>query len=188
MRRGNLVRDDSLYDSDKAYRVGWAQGHNACRRAAPPSQEPGPLADPIHRALHDVGPLFDRRQRIGDGQPQVVVIMHGQQDLGDDQIVEDAGFGKVVEPVIDKKVTSFRDNGAIFFVADAEFGPRRVEESFEAVGHEGQGLGNDFDYEWVVICELVDPFACIADEDEVFRHGGKDFLGGMDAAAAFEGG
>lgn len=46
MRRGNIVRDDSVYDSDKAYRVGWAQGHNACRRAAPPGQEPGPLADP----------------------------------------------------------------------------------------------------------------------------------------------
>ena len=46
MRRGDLVRDDSLYDADKAYRVGWAQGHNACRRGAPTAQEPGPLADP----------------------------------------------------------------------------------------------------------------------------------------------
>lgn len=46
MRHGDTVRDDALYDADKAYRVGWAQGHNACRRAAPSSQEPGPLADP----------------------------------------------------------------------------------------------------------------------------------------------
>lgn len=46
MRHGDIERDDALYDADKAYRVGWAQGHNACRRGAPPSQASGPLADP----------------------------------------------------------------------------------------------------------------------------------------------
>ena len=44
MRRGDTVRDDAMYDADKAYRVGWAQGHNACRRAA---EAPGnPLYGP----------------------------------------------------------------------------------------------------------------------------------------------
>jgi len=46
MRHGDTMRDDALYESDKAYRIGWAQGHNACRRAAPTSQAPGPLSDP----------------------------------------------------------------------------------------------------------------------------------------------
>lgn len=45
MRRGDAVRDDALYEVDKAYRVGWAQGHNACRRMAPTSQSKGPLSD-----------------------------------------------------------------------------------------------------------------------------------------------
>jgi len=30
LRRGNIVRDDALYHSDKAYRAGWANGHTAC--------------------------------------------------------------------------------------------------------------------------------------------------------------
>jgi hypothetical protein len=46
MRRGDMVRDDSLYDSDKAYRSGWASGHSACARMAPTGQANGPLADP----------------------------------------------------------------------------------------------------------------------------------------------
>ena len=46
MRRGNVVRDDALYDSDKAYRVGWSNGHLACKRGAPSGQEPAnPLKD-----------------------------------------------------------------------------------------------------------------------------------------------
>jgi len=45
MRRGDTVRDDSLYEADKAYRVGWANGHSACRRMAPTSQSQGPLQD-----------------------------------------------------------------------------------------------------------------------------------------------
>jgi hypothetical protein len=45
MRRGDTVRDDALYDVDKAYRVGWAQGHQMCRRAAPTGQSQGPLND-----------------------------------------------------------------------------------------------------------------------------------------------
>ncbi len=45
MRRGDTVRDDALYEVDKAYRVGWAQGHNACRRMAPTGQSQGPLPD-----------------------------------------------------------------------------------------------------------------------------------------------
>lgn len=46
MRRGDMVRDDSLYDSDKAYRSGWASGHSACSRMAPTGQANGPLSDP----------------------------------------------------------------------------------------------------------------------------------------------
>ena len=46
MRRGDMVRDDSLYDSDKAYRAGWASGHSACSRMAPTGQANGPLSDP----------------------------------------------------------------------------------------------------------------------------------------------
>ena len=45
MRHGNIVRDDALYDSDKPYRVGWANGHNQCRRMAPPGQSQGALPD-----------------------------------------------------------------------------------------------------------------------------------------------
>lgn len=45
MRRGDTVRDDALYEADKAYRVGWAQGHNSCRRMAPTGQSQGPLPD-----------------------------------------------------------------------------------------------------------------------------------------------
>jgi hypothetical protein len=46
MRRGNVVRDDALYDSDKAYRVGWANGHMACTTQVPDGQTRGPLQDP----------------------------------------------------------------------------------------------------------------------------------------------
>ncbi len=45
MRRGDTVRDDALYEADKAYRVGWANGHAACMRMAPTSQSQGPLQD-----------------------------------------------------------------------------------------------------------------------------------------------
>ncbi|HTT96710.1 MAG TPA: hypothetical protein VMF58_01560 [Rhizomicrobium sp.] len=45
MRHGNTVRDDALYDADKAYRVGWANGHSACMRALPNSQDQSPLQD-----------------------------------------------------------------------------------------------------------------------------------------------
>lgn len=45
MRHGDTVRDDSLYDTDKAYRVGWANGHSACQRMAPTGQSQGPLPD-----------------------------------------------------------------------------------------------------------------------------------------------
>jgi hypothetical protein len=46
MRRGDTVRDDALYESDKAYRAGWASGHSACRNSAPMGQTNGPLSDP----------------------------------------------------------------------------------------------------------------------------------------------
>jgi len=46
MRRGDMVRDDALFDADKAYRVGWANGHSACMRMAPSGQAQGPLRDP----------------------------------------------------------------------------------------------------------------------------------------------
>jgi hypothetical protein len=45
MRHGNIVRDDALYETDKPYRVGWANGHNQCRRMAPPGQSEGALPD-----------------------------------------------------------------------------------------------------------------------------------------------
>ncbi len=45
MRYGDSVRDDALYESDKAYRSGWATGHGACRRMAPTNQSQGPLPD-----------------------------------------------------------------------------------------------------------------------------------------------
>jgi hypothetical protein len=45
MRHGNIVRDDALYESDKAYRVGWANGHSTCQRLAPTSQDKGALQD-----------------------------------------------------------------------------------------------------------------------------------------------
>jgi hypothetical protein len=45
MRHGDTVRDDALYDADKAYRVGWANGHGMCQRLAPGNQSQGPLGD-----------------------------------------------------------------------------------------------------------------------------------------------
>ncbi len=45
MRHGDMVRDDALYESDKAYHAGWAAGHSACRRMAPTGQANGPLPD-----------------------------------------------------------------------------------------------------------------------------------------------
>jgi hypothetical protein len=45
MRRGDMIRDDALYETDKAYRVGWANGHSACTRLAPPNQSTGVLPD-----------------------------------------------------------------------------------------------------------------------------------------------
>lgn len=52
MRRGDTVRDDALYDADKAYRVGWANGHSACQRMAPTNQGAGPLSDPMPGVGH----------------------------------------------------------------------------------------------------------------------------------------
>ncbi len=45
MRHGDIVRDDALYDTDQAYHAGWANGHGACTRLAPPGQSEGPLKD-----------------------------------------------------------------------------------------------------------------------------------------------
>ena len=45
MRHGDVLRDGGLYETDKAYRIGWAEGHSACRRMAPTGQERGPLPD-----------------------------------------------------------------------------------------------------------------------------------------------
>jgi hypothetical protein len=45
MRRGDAVRDDSLYQSDKAYRIGWSNGHAACRRLGEPERTQNPLSD-----------------------------------------------------------------------------------------------------------------------------------------------
>src|SRR5215467_11874473 len=52
MRYGDTVRDDALYESDQAYRSGWATGHGACRRMAPTGQSQGPLPDAIPGAGH----------------------------------------------------------------------------------------------------------------------------------------
>ena len=52
MRRGDVVRDDALYESDGAYRAGWANGHAACSRLAPTGQSRGPLSDPIPGSGH----------------------------------------------------------------------------------------------------------------------------------------
>jgi hypothetical protein len=45
MRRGDLIRDDALFDTDQAYRVGWGNGHSACERLAPTNQSRGVLPD-----------------------------------------------------------------------------------------------------------------------------------------------
>ena len=52
MRRGDLVRDAALYDADKAYRVGWADGHSACQRLAPTNQSTDILRDANPGAGH----------------------------------------------------------------------------------------------------------------------------------------
>ena len=52
MRHGDMVRDDSLYDSDQAYHAGWANGHSVCRRLAPAGQNEGPLKDVSPGAGH----------------------------------------------------------------------------------------------------------------------------------------
>ena len=52
MRRGDLVRDEALYETDKAYRAGWASGHSGCMRMAPTGQANGPLSDPIPGSGH----------------------------------------------------------------------------------------------------------------------------------------
>lgn len=45
MRHGDLVRDDALYQSDKAYRVGWSSGHASCRRMEATDRASNPLSD-----------------------------------------------------------------------------------------------------------------------------------------------
>ncbi|HWA04703.1 MAG TPA: hypothetical protein VG819_14375 [Rhizomicrobium sp.] len=45
MRRGDTVRDDFLYRSDKAYRVGWSNGHSSCRRLEATDKASNPLSD-----------------------------------------------------------------------------------------------------------------------------------------------
>ncbi len=40
-----MVRDEDLYESDRAYRRGWATGMGACRAVAPSSQTGGPIPD-----------------------------------------------------------------------------------------------------------------------------------------------
>lgn len=45
IRHGDMVRDDALYEADKAYRVGWANGHSACMRSLPAGQDQNPLQD-----------------------------------------------------------------------------------------------------------------------------------------------
>ena len=41
----------------------------------------GPLAQAIDRALHLAGTVFDSRQRIGNGQTQIVMTMHREDGL-----------------------------------------------------------------------------------------------------------
>jgi hypothetical protein len=49
MRHGSMVRDDALYDSNKAYRAGWRTGMSACRSTANPGDNTG-------NALPDIRP------------------------------------------------------------------------------------------------------------------------------------
>jgi hypothetical protein len=42
MRHDTLVRDDALYESNKAYRAGWRTGMTACRPATNPSSDAMP--------------------------------------------------------------------------------------------------------------------------------------------------
>jgi hypothetical protein len=43
--RGGAMRDQALFDSDKAYRMGWSAGVTACRSAVP--MQAGPQSGPI---------------------------------------------------------------------------------------------------------------------------------------------
>ena len=40
LRRGDIVRDDALYETDKAYRAGWANGHAACSASLTGKSQP----------------------------------------------------------------------------------------------------------------------------------------------------
>jgi hypothetical protein len=43
--RQSTVRDQALYDSDKAYRAGWASGLSACKPDTPTDPARGPIPD-----------------------------------------------------------------------------------------------------------------------------------------------
>lgn len=43
----NMVRDETLFKTDRAYRTGWSAGYSGCRPIVGPQQpENGPVADP----------------------------------------------------------------------------------------------------------------------------------------------
>ncbi len=43
----NVVRDDTLFKTDKAYRAGWSAGYTGCRPSVGmPEPQSGPVADP----------------------------------------------------------------------------------------------------------------------------------------------
>lgn len=45
--RNNMVRDETLFKTDKAYRAGWSAGYTGCRPSfGMPEPQNGPVADP----------------------------------------------------------------------------------------------------------------------------------------------
>lgn len=45
--RTNMVRDETLFRTDKAYRAGWSAGYTGCRPVTgPQAPRSGPVADP----------------------------------------------------------------------------------------------------------------------------------------------
>src|SRR5258708_33622425 len=78
---------------------------------------------------------------------------------GGDPVVEDAGFGEGVEPVIDEKISTFRDDGTVLFVAEAELGSFWIKETFEAVRHRSEGLWDDLCGEGEGVGETIQLFS-----------------------------
>src|SRR6185437_5549407 len=125
----------------------------------------------------------------GDGAVGHVIEKRMVEYTGDREnpFVEDARFGKDLEPEVYEKVSAFGNDGAILFIAEPKLAFGGIKEFLYPVRHIGQCLGDDFDHEGIVCSEPVDAFRVIANEDELAGHGGQHLFGDMDTAAAFEG-